>query len=473
MAITSSGIGSNLDVNGIVSQLMALEQRPLTALQTKEAGYQSKISALGSLNGAISALQTAAAALMPAIGQTATERFSVFKTSVTDATIASATASGKAVAGSYSLEVTQLAKQHQIATSATTSPFSGPDGTLPTGGTLTITLDTQSGSTEPGKTTNVEIADGATPEAVRDAINAASAGVSATVINGTAGKQLVLVADNPGSKQFIRLAGVAGLAYDPAAAEGLNDPFVQKQAAQGSAFLINGIPATADSNTVVTVIDGITLTLAKTNVGEPTTLTLTRDTSGLTTAVNAFVKAYNDVNTTSNNLGSYNAASKTAGALNGESIVRSAQNAFRSILGNVPSELADLSDTSLKTLSAIGVSLQKDGSLKVDADKLKTAVTGDLTGVANLLSAYGSAFKTAADGIVGTTGTIATRTEGLNTAIKGLGKQSEALTARLAQIEARYRKQFLALDTLMSSMTQTSSFLQQQLANLPSINSSN
>ncbi|MEO8411481.1 MAG: flagellar filament capping protein FliD, partial [Propionivibrio sp.] len=348
----------------------------------------------------------------------------------------------------------------------------GPDGTLPTGGTLTITLDTQSGSGEPSKTTDIEIADGATPEAVRDAINAASAGVSATVINGTAGKQLVLVADNPGSKQFIKLAGVAGLAYDPAVAEAPNDPFAQKQAAQGAEFLINGIAATADSNTVVTVIDGITLTLAKINVGEPTTLALTRDTSGLTTAVNAFVKAYNDVNTTSNNLGNYNAASKTAGALNGESIVRSAQNAFRSLLSNVPSELTD-TDASLKTLSAIGVSVQKDGSLKVDAEKLKTAVDGDLTGVADVLAAYGSAFKTAADAIVGTTGTIAARTEGLNTAIKGLGKQSEALTARLAQIETRYRRQFLALDTLMSNMTQTSSFLQQQLANLPSINRSN
>jgi flagellar hook-associated protein 2 len=95
---------------------MTLEQRPLTALAQKEAGFQSKISAIGSLKGVISALQTAAGNLVPASGTTATQKFSVFKTAVSDATIASATSSSSAVAGTYSLEVTQLAKQHGLAT---------------------------------------------------------------------------------------------------------------------------------------------------------------------------------------------------------------------------------------------------------------------------------------------------------------------------------------------------------------------
>jgi flagellar hook-associated protein 2 len=162
MTISSPGLGSNLDVNSIVSQLMALEQRPLTELAKKEAGFQAKISALGSLQGAISAIQTASGNLVPASGTTATQKFSVFKATLADATVASATTASTAVAGTYSLEVTQLATQHSLATSTTATPFSGTNGTLTTGGTLTIRLDTQAGSTTPSKTTDISIANGAT-----------------------------------------------------------------------------------------------------------------------------------------------------------------------------------------------------------------------------------------------------------------------------------------------------------------------
>lgn len=464
MAISSPGIGSNLDVNSIVTQLMSLEQRPLTALAKKEAVFQGKISALGSLKGAISALQTAASALVPATGTTAFQKFSVYRTTIADTAIASATTTSSAVAGNYSLEVTQLAQQHRIA-SATgiATPFSGVGDTLPTGGILTISLDTETG-VSPNKTTNVTIADGATPEAIRDAINLANAGVSATVINGVDGKQLVLVGDTPGSDQFVKLSGIAGLSYDGAGGDA--DEFTQLQQAQGSALKLNGIAVTASSNTVTTAVDGITLTLTKESAtGVPTTLTVTRDTSSLTAGVNAFVKAYNDLNKTTTDLGSYNATTKQAGTLNGDSTLRSAQGIVRSHIGSVPS---GLSGATLQRLSDIGISLQKDGSLAVDSSKLTTAISGNFTGVANLLAAYGSAFKTATDGLVGTSGTIVARTEGINASIKSITKQAEIISNRLTQIEARYRKQFTALDVAISGMTKTSTFLTQQLANLPS-----
>jgi len=320
MAISSPGLGSNLDVNSIVSQLMALEQRPLTALAKKEAGFQAKISALGSLQSAVSALQTAAGNLVPATGSTPLQKFSVFRTTLSDATIASASASSGAVAGSYRLEVTRLASQHVIASATgTASPFSGAGTTLPTGGTLTLSLDSAGGSS-PHKSTAITIADGATPENVRDAINSASAGVSAVVINGTAGKQLVLTSDAAGSNQIVTLAGIPGLAYDPNATPvPATDPFAQTQAAQGSAFKLNGIAVEASSNSVTTAIDGVTLNLLKgpelpaTSVS--TTLTISRDTTSLNSGVNALVKAFNEFHTTASSLGSYDAATKKAGAL--------------------------------------------------------------------------------------------------------------------------------------------------------------
>ncbi|MQM31316.1 MAG: flagellar hook-associated protein [Candidatus Accumulibacter phosphatis] len=468
MALSSPGLGSNLDVNSIITQLMSLEQRPLTALSQKEASYQAKISALGSLQGSISALQTAAGNLVPATGTTAAEKFSLFKTSVGDTTIVGASATSSAVAGTYTLEVNQLARQHSVASSTgAATPFSGTGDTLPLGGTLTLSLDNAGGSS-PHTSTEIAIADGATPENVRDAINGANAGVSALVINGVAGKQLVLTSNDAGSNQFIKLSGIAGLAYDPDAAPAPSDAFVQSQVAQGSAFKLNGIAVEGVSNQVSTAIDGITLNLLKgpeaPATALSTTLTISKDNSSLSTGVNALVKAFNDFSATASGLGSYNAATQTAGALNGDSTLRTAQNSFRSILGNIPAAVAG---SSFQRLSDVGVSLQKDGTLSVDSAKLSAAISGDLAGVANLVAAVGSAFKDAADGLVGSSGLIAARREGINASIASLGKQSDVINDRLAGIEARYRKQFTALDTLISGMTSTSTFLAQQLAILP------
>ncbi len=472
MAITSAGIGSNLDVEGIVTKLMSVEQRPLTALSTKEAGYQAKISALGSLKGALSALQSAASALIPDTGSSAFDKFSVFTATSTHTEVVTANASSSAVAGTYSLEVTQLAQQHRIATATgASSPFDSSNQLIGEGGTLTITLNTP-GESNPTKTTALSIADGATPETIRDAVNAAKAGVSATVINGVNGKQLVLVSDTPGSDQAIKLSGIAELSYDGAGGDA--DEFTELQAAQGAAFKLNGVTVTTSTNTVTTAIDGITLSLIdKSEVGKPATITVARENSSLTAGINALVKAYNDFNTTANSLGSYNTTTKVAGLLNGDSTLRAAQSILRSAISNAP---AGLTDASMQRLSDIGVSMQKDGSLAVNSTKLTAAINSNLTGVADLVAAYGNKFKTATDGLIGTSGSITTRTEGIQTSIKGLGKQSEAIVLRLKNIEARYRKQFTDLDVMMSNMNQTSTYLTQQLANLPksgSISNSN
>ena len=470
MAITVSGISSGIDVDSLVTQLMEVEQAPLTKLTTKQSKAQTKISALGSLKSVLASLQTAAKALVPATGKTATDKFSAYSASIADTSIASITANSSAVAGTYSLEVTQLAQAHQIASSASAFTTVGTTTTLPTGGTLTISLGTAADA-DATKTTSIAIADGATPEQIRDAINKASAGVSATVINGSDGKQLVLTGNTSGDDQVITLSGIDGLSYDGSGSGSDVDEFSQMQAAQGSAFKLNGIAVTASTNTVSTAIDGLTLSLAKQSAtGVATSITVTRSTSSLTTAVNAFVTAFNGFSTTASSLGSYNATTETAGTLNGDSTLRSAQNKMRSLLSNIPSEA---SGSTYKLLSNIGVSMQKDGTLAVDATKLSKAISDDFAGVANLVSAVGSAYSGAIEGLIGTEGTIAARTSGLNTTIKSYEKQYDVISARLEKIEARYRAQFTALDTLIAGLNSTSTYLTQQLANLPSYNSSN
>ena len=471
MAITATGISSGLDVEGLVTQLMALEKAPLTALAKKQSVAQTKISALGSLKSILSSVQTAAKAFVPSTGQTASEKLSSYSASIADATIASVTTSGKAVAGTYSLKVDQLAKAHQIVSATTAFSPADAEGVtrLTTGGTLTIALGTASDG-DATKTTSIAIDDGASIESIRDKINGASAGVSAVIVNGTAGKQLVLTGDTSGDNQFITLSGVDGLSYD-GSGSGV-DEFSQAQAAQGSKLTLNGIEVTASTNTVTTAVDGLTLNLLAESAedADATSITVTRSTSSLTNAVTAFVKAFNGYSTTAASLGSYNATTETAGTLNGDSTLRSAQNKMRSLLTNVP---AELSGSTYKLLSNIGVSLQKDGTLTVDSTKLSDAINKDFTGVTKLLSAVGTAFDEAIDGLTGTEGTIAARTEGINATIQRYEKQYEQIELRLGSIEKRYRTQFTSLETLISGMNSTSAYLTQQLTNLSNLNSSN
>lgn len=472
MAISSLGVGSGLDLNGILTSLMQVEQQPLLALQTKEASYQARISALGTLKGALSSLQTSAQGFIPASGQSASDKYATFKAAVTDTAIASATAATGAVSGTYSLEVTALAQAQRLTSTAGLN-------TIATGGTLTIQLGTLAGTSptltyaaDAARTLNITIANGATIEQVRDAINAAATDgrVSATVINGSAGKQLVLTSGKTGLANVMKLSGVAGLDYDPSGAGtgSLSQASANGgQSASDAAFKLNGIAATSSTNTASAILDGVTLNLLKTNSGAPTTLTVTRDiTTSLTGAINSFVKAYNDAAKSMKDLGYYDANTKKAGALQGDSALRGAQTQTRTLL-----QTRAGGTSAYQTLSDIGVSLEKDGTLKLDTTKLNKAIEADYSGVTTVVSSVGKAFKDGLEGLVGTSGNIAAATDSTNRLIKDIGKRQEALSNRLSQIEARYRKQFSALDGLVASMNKTSSYLTQQLANLPGASS--
>lgn len=481
MAVSSLGVGSGLDLNGLLTNLMQAEQQPLLALQKKEASFQARISALGSLKGALSSLQTTAQGFIPVTGQTAANKYATFKASIADTAIASATASVGAVAGTYSLEVSALAQSHRL-TSPDNTDVAGKAALtagLAAGGTLKIELGaltgtspTQAFTADGARELNVTVAAGATLENVRDAINAAATDgrVSATIVNGANGQQLVLSSTKTGTANVMKLSGIGGLDFDPA---GAGSGTLSQAAANGgqsaadAAFKLNGIAATSSSNTVTGVLDGVTLTLLKTNVGTPTSLTVSKDsTTALTTAINSFVKAYNDAAKSMKDLGFYDASTKKAGALQGDSALRGAQGQVRSFLQTVAG-----GTSTYQTLSDIGVSLEKDGTLKLDSTKLTKAVEADYSGVTNLVSTVGTTFKDGLEGLVGTSGNITAATDSTNRMIKDLGKRQSALLDRLAQVESRYRKQFAALDSLVASMNKTSTYLTQQLANLPGASS--
>lgn len=390
MALSSPGIGSNLDVSSIISQLMALERRPITALDTKEAGFQAKLTAYGSVKGALSSFQAAVKALsLPA-------RFTASKASVADTTILSASAGSGAAAGSYGIQVTALAQAHKLKTASTMPATTSTLGS----GTLTVQFGTYNGGTftaNADKTSvTVTIAAGQNSLAgVRDAINATNSGVGAGIVNDGSGNLLVLSSKDSGAANALKItvvdddgnntdsSGLSQLAYD--ASTGGTANMTQSQAAQNATAIIDGITISKASNIITDAIEGVTLNLLKTNVGSSTTLTVARDSAGVKSAVESFVKGYNDTAKALKDLSAYNAATKQGAVLQGDSTLRTIQSQLRSVLNSALSTAGG----GLTTLSDIGVSFLKDGTLSLDSGKLQKAIDDTSKDISTLFAAVG------------------------------------------------------------------------------------
>ena len=394
-AVTATGTGGGtIDVNTIVSQLMTIEQRPLTLLDNKEAGFQGQLSAYGTLRGALSTFQSSASAL----GTLA--KFQAFSASSSDSTILSGTASKTASAGSYNIDVSVLAQAQSIVSagqsSATAAIGTGLQTTLTiqfgaiTGGSLTNGAYTGATFTQDGTaasgTVTIDSSNNSL-QGVRDAINKANLGVTASIVkDGSASPyRLVLTSESSGASHAIRI-GVSGdstlqslLGYDAGGTQNLT----QTGTAKDAQLTVNGVSVTSATNSFSDTIEGVSLTAIKVGAA---TLSVGRDTAGATSAVASFVKSYNDLNATLANLTKFDATTKTGGVLIGEATVRTVQSQVRSVL---TASLSGLSTGGYQTLSQIGLSFQRDGSLSIDSTKLTAALTTNGDDVAALFSAVG------------------------------------------------------------------------------------
>jgi flagellar hook-associated protein 2 len=393
MALSAPGIGSNLDVASIVAQLMAVERRPLAALDRREAGFQAQLSAYGTLKSALANLRTSLAHLADPT------RTQALHAALADPAIAQASGGAAAVPGTYALQVTELAQSQTLIAggqwSARTAIGSGADTTL------TIEFGTTAGGTlangqysgasftpdagKPAVQVSITAANNSL-EGIRDAINAAGAGVTATIVNdgSSAPYRLVLTSSATGEQSSMRVS-VAGdgalealLAHDPAGVQHL----AQTAAARNAVFSLNGVAVTSASNTVQGAIAGITLNLARTG---QTTLTVSPDFDALRDVVSSFVETYNGVHRLIAQVTGYNTQTGSAGTLTGDATARAIQVRLREALGLVPPALGQR----LRTLADIGVSFQKDGSLALDVTRLQAAHAGGYRDFGALFGAGG------------------------------------------------------------------------------------
>ena len=481
MPLQITGVGSNLDANSIISQLMQLEQRPLIVLNQREASYQAKLSAFGTIKGALSALQSAARAISAAAA------FSVRKATVADSTIFTATASTTAASGSYDVEVRNLAQAQKLRTigvSATSALGSGAL-TLAFGTYRTVDADNvvfDANASKPSRTITVAAGTDKLSD-IRDAINNAGAGVTASIVGDGASAHLFVASNDTGLANQLRItvddndgndtdaSGLSILAYDAVKTAGVSGAknLTEFASAEDSRVVINGIAITSASNAITKAIDGATLTLLKeSDAGVTTKLTVANDNAAVKSAIDAFVKAYNDANKTLRDATKFDAAAKKGSTLTGDSTVLAVQSRLRDVLSAAVEGAAGFT-----RLSDIGIAFQLDGSLATDSAKLQTALSDPNKSVASLFIANGASQGIAAridavtSGMLSSTGLLAGRTDGIDSSIKDIGKRREAIERRLEAVEKRYRAQFTALDTLISSMTNTASFLQQQLSSLP------
>ena len=468
--LTSSGIGSGLDVNGIVTKLMQVEQQPLVALAQREARFTSQLSTLGTIKGALGSFQTAAGALKVA-GSSAAYKFSS-----SDSNSVSGSANSTSAAGTYSVTVTQLAQaQRLVATGQTTLSASIGDGT-PTivtlsfgtiaGGTLDNNLGTYSGATftaDPGRTpVQVQIdAPRNTLEGIRDAINAADGGVTASIVNDGSSTpyRLTITANATGANSSLKIdvTGSSGIATllsnNPAGTQNLR----QTQEARDAQLSISGIAISRPSNNIADAIQGVTLKLS--NIASNVAVTVARDSSTISTALKGLVDSYNDANK------SIKSATALKAVLQGDTSTTSILSRLRAALGAVSGS------GSITSLSQLGVSFQKDGSLQFDGTKAQAAIDSDPAAVMAVVTSLGTSLSALAESLAGTQGALQSRTNGISRSIADLQRSSDTISHRLDGLEKRYRAQFTALDVLMSNMQQTSNFLTQQIANLPKISS--
>ena len=437
--ISAPGVGSGLDVNSIVSQLMAVERQPLNRLEADKRGLQAQLSAFGKLKSGLSTFQSALSGLK------SLDAFKLFTATSSDEAAFTATADSNAAISTNSIDVVQLAVADKRASQAIADT-----GTTTLGGSgdqMTITVNGNAFVVDGG---------GMTLSQLRDAINSDpnNVGVSASIISETStSNRLVLTSNETGTTNSISTTFTGTLGTDL----GLTQITPPKDA---QITIDNTFTVTRSSNVISDALSGVTLTL-KAQTAATATLSVDRDLEGIKTNVQTFVDAYNELKTTIDGM------SGVGNDLEADSTLRSMENQMRGVFNTAPSGLTG----SYSFLAEIGVSFQKDGTLSVDSSALDTAIATDFSGVADLFAnddqGYLFRLDSVITGFVQASGLIKTREDGLNSRIDTTDQRISDMEYRLQLREDGLRKQFTSLDELMGQLNGTSQFLTKQLAALP------
>lgn len=464
MGIGVSGLMSGLDTDSIIAKLMELERRPILQLQQKEAGYQAKITALGLVKSAMSDLRSAVEGLKNA------DDFISYSATSSDTEILNVTASDDVMPGTYKVTVSRLASSQQVRSAS----FSSSDDAIGTG-----TISIQIGS---GEAVEIEITDeNNTLAGIAEAINDAEAGVTAGVINdGNGNYYLTLQVQKTGEDNTITFSiddadgtdndssGLSALYSDPAAGT-----LTETQAASNAQLTINGIQVERSENEFSDLIEGITFQLISEDPNKTVTVSSSKNYSGLSSKLDSFVKSYNALVDVLAKQTAYDAATEQAGTLLGDSTVSRINLSLSKMIYQGVKGV----DSSVNSLSRLGIEMDESGHLSLDTGRLTSAMEEHPDDVALFFSSDESGNEGIAvrlynflDGYLqSSTGILSAKTDGLQKSIDKIEDQIEQMEFRLIKREENLRHQFNTLEDLMLQFQQTSSQLDQQLSSLANL----
>jgi flagellar hook-associated protein 2 len=474
--ISSPGVGTNgLDVKNIISQLVALEKKPLDTLKLQAATVNTKISAFGQIKSLVSDFADAASKLASLTG------WNGVTTTSSDTKFVTATAIGGTLPTSFSVEVQGLAKA-QATASAALLPVGGALGA----GTLRLELGQWSvspASFTPASGRPVDIVITATDKLsdVASKINGANAGVVATILTDASGERLLLSGKGTGAAAGYRVSVNEGAGWDtasvsdPANSDGSGlsrlataqmDPTATTLAADAKAK-VNGISVTSSTNTFASTISGVTFKAEQvTAPNTPVSITVSKDTSAVQANIDAFVKSYNAINQLLQEATKYDAKTGSAGLFQGDSTTVALQNTLRNALQSVTK-----SGGPFQRLTDIGITQQRGGDLAVDTSKLNKALADNPDDVKNLFRSTGGG---AADGIavqikavttslLASNGFFKSKDDSLQLSLKRNSDDQSRVTQKADAFEKRITQRYNALDTQLSSLNGLNAYISQQV----------
>lgn len=463
--ITASGSGSGLDIEGIIEKLTAAERAPSDARFNKqETRIQGSLTAYNTLKAQITEFRKSFASM----GTLSTVANRTVTSSNTSLFTVSATSSAAITNTSVSVE--RLATAHKLSSTGFAAPT-----TQVGAGTINITSGTN--------TFNVAIVGGSnnTLAGIRDAINRASGNTSVTASiltvddgsgTGTTVSKLVLTSDSTGDDNAIKVtvsgdadgsdtdaSGLSSFIYE---AGGVNNRMTELTAAQDAWVKVDGFDVYSNSNTVTGAIQGVTLNLASASPGTTASVKVAYDRESIKTKIKDFVTGYNNYSATMGLLTNYDVAKKQSSLLTGDFVARTVEAGVKRIMNSPVSGIT----SDYNSLSSLGVTTKRDGTLDIDLNKLDKAVNEDFDGVAEMLAGDNGIMKTlvsTVDSYTSSSGIIASRVKTLNTTISDIADKRIRLDERMVAYQARIRKTYTNLDLVIGQMKSTGDYVTQQM----------
>ena len=461
-SISSLGIGSGLDLNGLLDKLTKAEQQRLTPYTTQQTSYNAQLTAYGTLKGSLEKFDNLSKELAKPtfFNNTTASKHDQFAITTTD----------KAVAGNYIVEVQKLAQPQTLTTQAS---ITNQTEKLGTPGSIDRSITITAG--DPQKEVKIPLSDDQTSLVeMRDAINNAKAGVNASIMRvGDNDYQLAISSTATGEKNTVsvqvnnddKLGAI--LNYDPTAK---SNAMKQTVAGQDAEVLVNGTKIKRSTNSIADALQGVTIDLKTvTKKDEPQNLVISTDKTGTADKIKSWVDNYNSLLDTFNSLTKYTPV-KTGEAQNAKNGALLGDNTLRGIQSSIKSALSGAQDNpELKGLGNLGITTNtKTGKLEIDSTKLNKAIDEKPEQVANFFAGNGKDTGMATEihneiqSYIKAGGIIENSTKSINTSLDRLNSKITTVTASIQSTIDRYKQQFVQLDTMMSKLSGTGDYLKQQ-----------